>query len=451
MTPSRMLTAAAAVLAMMAVPAGADDGRAVSLKEAKALLWQAEPAALETAFAGHREAFVEGAITADAFTAPFDAFRVWHAPHHATIDAWVAAYPESPAAATARGAAFEEVALVEQDTREIDELPPERVLVVIEATRKAAASYARALELSAHQVYAAMRILDADPRVLVPGMADAAAATLDTHGSPLLPLRLAVERQRPDDTGYADEVLGLCEDAIPRVEGLTLEQCLAFALRDHTVSVVKKARYLMILEADEAQRFPRAIYDLISTIKGRGAATDFALAAGIHFNDDEVWTGTDEMFQQSLAHDPTDPLMRGFRAMKYSSAGDYTRALATITVVKEEARQLSSLWRMEEAILVEAGRFDLMLDWFERALAEPGLDPYAWVNPASRYLRSVDERILQGADGTLHPDAACRVHAVVMALRDGCARAPVTHGTCMPRSLDQAEERAAPLGEGCAD
>ncbi|MEM9782050.1 MAG: DUF4034 domain-containing protein [Pseudomonadota bacterium] len=442
-------------IAVSAAGTAVAEPRAVTLDAAKALLWDRDVAALETSFAAHRAAFAEAAITADAFTAPFDAFRVWHLPHRATVEAWVAAYPESPAAATALGAVFEEVALIERDARTIDALQPEQALIAIDATRRAAEAYVRALALSPRQVYAATRILHADPRALPPGLPDEARAALDTHGSPLLPLRLAVERQRLDDEGYSDEVLGLCEAAMPEVDGLSLEECLAFALRNHTVSMVDKARYLIILEDDAEQHFPRAIFEIVSQLKGPVAGLSTAIEAGLHFDDDTIlnrlgaYKQARQLADASLAHDPTDPLMLAGQAWDHGQRGEDVEAFASIAAAHEHGGHLSAVWRLEEQILSETGRKHDVLAWFERALAAPGLDPQAWMPAVSRYLIPVDDEVLRRRDGVLHDDAYCRVGALMTAVRPACARMPEPHSICYGDTPDRFDEQAAEYAKTC--
>ncbi|MEM7500137.1 MAG: DUF4034 domain-containing protein [Pseudomonadota bacterium] len=455
MVPAHAARWLAVALCLAVAPAMGAEGGALMLTEAKALLWRGDTAALENAFAAHREAFAARSLTAEAFAEPFEAFRVYHAPHRAAIKGWVADYPESSAAAAALGAALEAQAAVETDARSIDALQQDQALLVLDATRLSAAAYSRALELSPRQVFAAERILRADPRMLPPGAADAALATLNTDGSPLVPLRLAVERARHNDEGYSDEVLGLCEAVIPEVDGLLLEECLAFAFRDRTVSMVNKARYLIILEADEERHFPRAVFDLTLEVKGARDAMAFASEAGLHFSDKEIFNQLGAYNEErtladaSLAHDPTDPLMLAGRAWAHALDGEYEMAAAGIREAHVHGGHLSVVWRLEEQILAESGRMHELLPWFERAVTTPGLDPEAYVNAVSGHLRRPDSEAFRGPDGKPLPDAACRASAVIMTLRSACDRMPVPDSHCMPEALERLEADADRLAESC--
>lgn len=440
---------------IVASPVHGGEGSGLTLTDAKALLWQGDPAALEAAFAAHRAAFVEGSIGADAFASPFNAFQVFHAAHRKVIEDWVSLYPESASAATALGAALDALAFVETDARSIDALQQEQALVVLDVTRRSAAAYAHALELSPYQIYAAQRILKTDPRMLPPGAADAALATLNTEGSPLVPLLLAIERSRLNDKGYSDEILGLCEAAIPLVDGLLIEECLASAFQDRTVSVVDKARYLIILEADEEQHFPRAVFELTGAVKGAQEAMNYAFEAGLFFSDEEtfnkigVYDRERTLSDASLAHDPTDPLMLAGRAWSHAIDGEYEMAFARIREAHAYGGHLSTVWRLEEQILAESGRAHELLPWFERAVATPGLDPEAYVNSVSRYLRKPSTEVITRPDGTPLPDALCRASAIIMTLRPACARMPVPDNHCVPTELERLEDDARELAGSC--
>ncbi|MEM9761659.1 MAG: DUF4034 domain-containing protein [Pseudomonadota bacterium] len=435
------------------VPDGAEKP-VLGLDGAKALLWGRDVDALEAAFTRHRAAFLDGSITADGFAAPFDAFRVWHLPHRETVEAWTAAYPESPAAATALGAVFEEVALVERDARSIDALQPEQAVRAIDATRRSAKAYIRALSLSSRQVYAAARILQTDPRVLPQGLQDEAQAALDTHGSPLLPLRLAVARHRLDDAGYSDEVLGLCEVVVSKVDGLLLEECLAFALHAHTVSMVDKARYLLILENDAEQHFPRAIFEIVFALKGAGPALDYAIEQDLFFDDTTILMrlGANDpdhrLTDASLAHDPTDPIMLAGRAWSHALDGEDTQAFSKIAAAHLHGGHLHAVWRLERQILDETGRHHEILEWYERAVATRELDPQAWMPGVLRYFDEPEAAWARRADGVMHDDAACRIRRLILELRPACARMVEPHSLCHS-SLERLDEVATALAEGC--
>lgn len=419
----------------------------LTLSSARALLREGDVDALQAAFAAHEAAFDAGEINPDDFTRPFNAFHVFHPPFRGTLEAWGEAYPESASAQAALGAAYERRALIELDHRKLEQLPADRALAHLDWLRRGAGHYDAATTLSPRQIFAAERILGMDPRVLPQGLAERASASMAASGSPLYALRIEVRRLTERNAKETDKVLALCEAALPRVAGLTLEECLAFGLQSRTRSRLERAQFLEVLEADAENHFPRARFELLLSVGRTEEAAAWIEEADLFLDPFNAIAqvadpALEAKMQDDLVHDPSNPFLLASLAWQLAAEGQADEAMETIARAHEHASHLTSTWRWEWRILEHLSRADAYLPFIERAIADPTLDPTAWFD-SLHVLRMTPDEMLTGPDGKPHSNGQCRLREIYEEIPAACQRLPRAHQYCMPMILEEWERAAA--------
>ncbi|MEM9782049.1 MAG: hypothetical protein AAF899_06205 [Pseudomonadota bacterium] len=396
------------------------------------------------------------------FATPFRAFFVYSAERVATIAAWRRAFPQDAAARAAEAAHHHQVSILIADRRFDGGWSPARRTRWEAAVERAAAGYAAALEANPAQLFAARQMHWLNRDIAGDDRWQAATTTLETHAPPAFAVEWQLftlaRQQRPD------AVQDLCEGVDGRAPGLTRETCYAVALINFHQG--RRREVLEMLEAADTVAFPhhqlfamriarRPLEERVAFSRAEESPfhTNALLALDASHVPGAAIQSRDVM-AEAVELDPTNPLLApkyaGMISMVDPRGPSRGRTARMLTQDRSAGPRLvhrllathdhavapfnAAMWLAIDLVLPRhSGE---ALPFVERAIAESGNDPDAWLF-AGRDLIDPKEWIGIGPDYRPLRSFECRKRNILRLVADACPWARGSHQICAPQGLEQ--------------
>lgn len=423
----RLLLAIALVGVMATTTAqAAEEAGRLTLTDARRLLAEGDPAALHGAFQAHHAAYRSGTMAEASYLSPFHAFLVHDSRHVATIARWREAYPEDPAALTAYAALADKQAETFAEFRQPQLMSSDIAYQYTQLVQAAAERYAVVMREHPTWTFGPFRLQTAHAAATPMAMRRLVNRTLEEHGSPISHLRGALLSIPRDAEDLNDQVLGICEIEAPKIQGVALEECLAFGLASGSRSVLDHARFLAVLRADEEGHFLMHISAMLMRPGGEGALAEHLVQHDLPWPSWSLYAAdvpNAEILlphvRAALDHDREDPLLWAALAMHLASLGETEGIDEALDAANAAAPHSAYVTRATWRVIKSTGADHRVLPFAESMHRRFPNDFMAWYEPVLRMLRE-PEATSMSRHGRPHSDHACRHKRIFEAAKRSC-------------------------------